>query len=475
MLLFALWIICNIWCKQCDFKILNKIDTCGTNLLKKIRNMGQFQITLLKGDDFLLNNGVQNFINILVSSYPCLNLDFRTLKMEKFGHLKTVTNPRQKTTYVIFEPSISDHLLENMVNLSPDQPRPHTLMFLQNQPAPSEEILSKAWAMKFLDFTIFDSIRCRLTYYDPFGKILRNSDLSEDSIIFPNKLKNMRNYSLKVPVLEMSPYMTSTNATNPLTYSGIHYTTLRLLAEALNFRLDFLVYPYLMWRNKSWINPSLDDSIVDLKNDDIDMTSIAFPSIYTITNYTAVWGMRHYGFEFCGVVSIKTTHFYEIPLGMVGNLLLNTGIVCLSLSLIKRYRITRQELDLLRVVKVLFSASGTKEPSSPIDKIIFFLLTVFSMSVFSGFQTTLTSMMVYSNHLRLASYADIAKYNFIIYVHAGLQAGIEADINENLDNGTKVPELVAIKDIEECGEKLLKGEKAICLTPMDRAKIFIQR
>lgn len=105
-------------------------------------------------------------------------------------------------------------ILRDLDQLSPVVTRPRCVLIIygrisgitkQNFDKALEDLFRNAWYMKFLDFTIVHILPRRypvIRYLNPFQNLIVNFSLTTNSTstLFPNKLKNVKNHTMRVPV-----------------------------------------------------------------------------------------------------------------------------------------------------------------------------------------------------------------------------------------------------------------------------------
>lgn len=171
--------------------------------------------------------------------------DNRSLKMPVFQ------NPRSSTVYLIFQGEKTDlkkmyNTLDVFVEISPTPTRPKCLLILYNdQDWPEndlKQVLFYGWSLKFLDFSVIqiNSVNHIICFsYNPFMNTY-SKDLEMTYNVFPDKLNNMNNYSIILPVYNYSPpYLFVYNEANGKTIiNGSEYLHLETVAKKLNFKLE---------------------------------------------------------------------------------------------------------------------------------------------------------------------------------------------------------------------------------------------
>ena len=183
--------------------------------------------------------------------------------------------PRRTNFYVVLYPTAnlmintSHHnvdeiysILDLMVEIATTPTRPrYLLIFYGVTDVPGsvlESVLLRAWARKFLDFTIMvlsrslfhstldyysiDEETVTYHYYNPFLQKYYSGTYTAETSLFPKKLMNLHKYLLKVAVTNNPPYLIlERNATGYpiLNRVGSQFRTLRILSTVMNFTYEF--------------------------------------------------------------------------------------------------------------------------------------------------------------------------------------------------------------------------------------------
>lgn len=109
-----------------------------------------------------------------------------------------------------------------------------------------KSLLEYGWIKKFLDISVLEVSSKKNQAYiytlNPFFDKLSKNFLSHRSKFFPNKLKNMNKYSLKLPIYQSPPYITMSKDEIGKTHllNAYNYKFLNTILNQMNFYQDFI-------------------------------------------------------------------------------------------------------------------------------------------------------------------------------------------------------------------------------------------
>lgn len=190
--------------------IINGHFSSHSILKKAIRDSNPYQITFFTSDFVLKNFKRQIRIS---EEYPVLTLRWIDLQGAEVNFLlnsTVLTRTLHASIIVIHTDNVTfaRRVIDLLSRMVPYYERPKCLCMLLNKSESFDSLIIKntlryAWEKKFLDFTIIksnesDNTYSSFYYFDPFHYSFQNQKLIDDSNIFPNKLRNINNYPIKV-------------------------------------------------------------------------------------------------------------------------------------------------------------------------------------------------------------------------------------------------------------------------------------
>ena len=218
---------------------------------------------------FIINdtnpNQVIKFTEILRKvelSIPCQLISLGNATVESVRILSPVPlyQDLESTTLIVFIHFLNKKLLERstefFIELSATQIRPKCLLivFSENKKRTYEELLQRMWSKRALDFTILEFTKrvdnndlksnyqregVRIHYLNPFTGIYTKGNYTPVNQIFPNKLKNLNGFEMKVGSIHYPPqvYIKQNLSGHAIKVYGPEGLTVNFLSEAMNFRI----------------------------------------------------------------------------------------------------------------------------------------------------------------------------------------------------------------------------------------------
>lgn len=214
-------------------------------------------LTIFTDNSLDVNHKQQtSLLQNVASKIPLIVIDLTEMKRagnNRLLELPVYQNPRTSTAYVILQHGklyLSEiyNTLRAFVVISPVQPRPKCLLILYSTENWSEHelkyTLNHVWSLKSLDFTILNVITANhIIYfnYNPFLEIYNIDHLETAIDIFPDKLKNMNDYPLKLPFFGIPPFLLLTKENSgEIVGSGSSYLFLETMSKKLHFSVRFI-------------------------------------------------------------------------------------------------------------------------------------------------------------------------------------------------------------------------------------------
>lgn len=154
----------------------------------------------------------ETYCNAIIKQTPAILTDFKNINIlndNRSSSKQSFQNPRQTTIYTILmkksgrqDSRVNEifKVFNDLVEISPVQPRPKFLLILLDDDWLDEELktlLKYVWSLKFLDFTIVKSNGNNGTFfmnYNPFARSFFKSSRK----VFPDKLIDVKKYPLTI-------------------------------------------------------------------------------------------------------------------------------------------------------------------------------------------------------------------------------------------------------------------------------------
>ena len=213
MIYFYLWIL--IFCSG-ENEVCARFSDWMKPIKNEINRFKFYQVSAFANNVSDSNTGrLMDFLIGITSKIPVLVVNCNR-SMEKNaednGLVKIGSLSRSSALNIIILPNEEDQLenvydiLNFIANASRIYPRPKCLVLLFSKNIALTEslknILFYTWTVKFTDFTILNigiTDDFEFYYYNPFNSTYVTSKTN----VFPDKLQNMNNYTLKLPVYDL--------------------------------------------------------------------------------------------------------------------------------------------------------------------------------------------------------------------------------------------------------------------------------
>lgn len=220
-------------------------------IIEKIKRESKIhQIVLIR--NLQKSNQLESeIIQEIEKNLPTLQFNCSHFKQEfqKFEKIPSFRYPRSTILFTIFDSSnkTNIHSIKNLMELirklSRTRIRPKCLILQFAKNFNYSQFLEEMWLKLFLDLTILEVTEKKVTihYLNPFLYLYEKKSLGGKNLLFPDKLKNLQNYPLKVGVYDRPPFASiKVNSTNhPIQLSGSDIEVGRIFSQLLNFKLNF--------------------------------------------------------------------------------------------------------------------------------------------------------------------------------------------------------------------------------------------
>ena len=225
-------------------------------------------VILIDGDTENGYSVASGLVREISRSAPSKVINYRKATFAKVKELvnnKNILHLR-KTSLLITIQFVTEELylskaydvIEILNELCERKSRPKCLMiFLTKEKISShKKLLRNVWNKKFLDFTVLEITEKRYTneslfknnhrnfatihHYNPFTQTYYRKRYSSGVELFPNKLRNLNGFKLKVGMVHYPPslYVKRNESGYPVQFFGAHASVVNALSKAMNFRMQ---------------------------------------------------------------------------------------------------------------------------------------------------------------------------------------------------------------------------------------------
>lgn len=435
-------------------------------ILELINNLQPYSMVIFTNTIRDISAEQNIFLKELVNQNSAVNIKLSEVNQTNWClEMPIFRNPRRSTIYVILSSEDSEILanLDDIAKISPISSRPKTLLFLSKNSTITEmKIFKKAWALKFLDFTVLTPNRRgnhSFMVYNPFSDTYASKSLKNVNKLFPNKLNNVYGYFLITQAFHSSPTITTEVRNNKIVkVGGTRFIRIKTIAEKLNFNLKFIEDSYNLSATFPIICKNLETNVINMSPVGLLLTpkyqnkSVVAGNSWNLDRQIVIAPIVKYQkinatietfdllFIFCAILII----FYIFVL------------------------ILRPILNYWNIFYIFGVLIGTPimEPRKNVDKIIYlviaFLSIVFSNSYFSMLADV--KVLIVDEELNLLE--DLQRINIPIYYSSAF-----SDLYMNNIIGRK-HSLKTIDTVADCIDLLIKTRYVACIAGGAQAEYY---
>ena len=386
--------------------------------------------------------------------------------------------------------------IEFFIKLSPSTIRTqHFAIILASDVIPTpkiNDVLDYVWTKSFLDTTILQFLlkpKCPvcdsnmiLHSYNPFSNISSISCYSLATKIFPNKLRNMFKYPLKMSLLERPPAVNFERDANgyPININGTDYAITQILSEAMNFSVE-LIAPNISGYGEP-IDNNIPSTLLDLiVQGDIDFSGNQIFLHLAMKNYK----LYHYSLHgeqgiaawiepLVALVPVAPVPMWIAPLRTVFVMLSLFGHVGLIYLLVKSWRFKMRYWRPHCILQVMLGNPTPRPPTKIIERLILFFLFGLAQQYSTRYYAELTDDNFQEMQLGpFHTLNDLAVSNLVLEMHENYVAMTFDDGDEILQRLQKKVRLV--EDVMDCPKRLLKKKNIACLIDYSVAWTYVQK
>lgn len=352
-------------------------------------------------------------------------------------------------------------LIDLIVHLIPFKTRPKCLIVFSNQNTSLKKeinnVLKYAWLNKILDFTIIkeddDHEILRIYNYNPFNETFNDKEFKNEVKIFPNKFKDVKNYTMKIGFGEnMNQYYI--DPPGFLLALHQHQFLIRFVIEAMNFNLKFLEVEqedkseYIHEQKRHvWFEKTEANLIGDL---------------VVVTDSLINLVVSHWGKECRAVVAVVPRLYkskIKVPLGIFVVALVIPGIIFFFIKAMQVLKITNDFNGIFDIIHILMGQTVENFPRKIPGRIIFMTIVIFFVYTSNEFYSGILEISLGQEEIQFKSFEDLDKSELI------LKTPIK-DLNYIYSKATS-PVLKSLEKktstVENCVEELKKTKNHICI------------
>lgn len=331
---------------------------------------------------------------------------FQQGKKQKSFNLTLFAYPRHSTMYFILKKGNGGKLfdevkdiLRNFDQLSPVVTRPRCALVIygrilglskQNLDKALEDLLQNAWDMKFLDFTIIHILSSKnpvIYYLNPFENLIVNFSLTvhSNSTLFPNKLINVKNYTIHIPIPhvyngtcvfrdkngDLEHFLMTKADTFIFVKQFFDYTKIRVVWDVQNMSFMVFMVVYPVWLSR-------------LSKNTITMLPMSFQRFGNHSLIKQVETSRYFDFadQQIFVPNIKTSKF-SFPFELLETSLLFGSIIFSFYIISRAFKLSKKEWSVKKITFMLVGVPVDDNSTKFLERVFIVFLSMLSLTVTS--------------------------------------------------------------------------------------------
>lgn len=446
------------------------------NLIQEmIQKYDLHQLTIFTDNLSNVNEKPQNYLfQNIVNQIPIMVINLTKVKStadNRSLEMPVFQNSRTSTVYVILQDKTSNNLkkiyntLDDFIAISPISTRPKCLLILYNTDNDWSEnrlkqILRYAWSLKFLDFSILNILTVdHVIYanYNPFMESYSMDSLGTGIDIFPDKLNNMNNYSLKIPYIQTPPILLFHQKSNGdiVAGNGSSYMFLNTLSRKLNFILNFIIIDNFKIHGTNvgfcdHVIQSLENNVCNISPIYAMITAYLYQREILIGNFITTNKLIF-------IVPVILNSEVEFTFDVAFYIACFPLILAIFVFAMHLPKFRSEQLEVLNIFQIFVGIPTLQPRNSAAARIVFFTMAILSMIYSSGFFSKLNEIKLTKYELAFDKFEDFVKSQLPIY----------SSIKANDYDTEEVKKLLSVsKKISNpftCTDMLIKSNNAICL------------
>ncbi|THK33009.1 uncharacterized protein LOC114841186 [Diachasma alloeum] len=357
-----------------------------------------------------------------------------------------------------------------------------------------DDLLRHAWEMQMIDLTIIEVIGCQsvkttilndcvddsslpvIHHFNPFLDSIIRKTYEPGMKLFPDIMKNMHGYPLKIGIRHHPPFSSVSwdNNSNYESMSGLDIQLIHTMAESMNFTLQIL--PQLMTFEEMQDNSS-NGLFNFLRSDKIDIFASPHP------HYTE--DMEEHSFrseafirdQLCAMVPLRKTVRILLPKTVTETLILTIGIVLIFWASIWLFRFS-QSWSIFTIVRVLFGIPVFAHHArlKPAQRVIIQILMIISLLYSAKIYASLTNINIdVVGAVEIETLDDLDQSGLIPKIHPHLMDKTFGHVNKNDQTLMNLKrKTVSMRSMMKCLSEAEKFKNTTCLMTTVEGYWFIR-
>lgn len=439
--------------------LLDFVKCQWNDLLKQkiTRDLKPHQVSNFISDTIAKNLFVQEK---MFCDYPSMVFTFgnNSLMIKEQQYSSFSKKSLMQNSLVLFYTDNPDELksfIDFLIPLLSVHARPRCLLifFGYTSEVNIKNFLKYAWGKHFLDISLvrlFDenSTIPKLYDFNPFYSRFTGKYLSDDTQIFPDKLKNVNGYPIQLP--KIVDYYSSTLVVK----NGKIIKNYEPSESQIDFVLS--VMNFLVIKKLGKITSY--NNMIEKWNANM----FCFGNIGL--NYETQFGVaaNEPDEEILAFVPILPAQSMTTFSIVFWNMIIVVVVILISIYTSKSLKVSNDNLGEFNIVRIILGQMVVKTPEKTVSRIIYLILiTPYVKLISFDFYNNLIEVKFESNEVPFESFEELDKSNFEVYTNDHyFESRISHDKHlKNMVNRTHV-----IDNLQLCWDKLVETSNIICLT-----------
>ena len=453
-----------------NFKFMDEhrwLEILLQNVVKDIRPY-QLQIFINKSEtiktNYMLHNAFQK-ISVIIVDLSVLNSCNKHLSLDYSSFVIIVLKCNKNIHMKIRQ------FLSFYENIQPNHSRPQCLLILfdkENRHVSFyEKILKNAWSKKFLNFSILKirpNGQTGIYLFNPFfNSIDKHDNLSNNSLIFPDKLTNTNGYEFRLLFFHYPPYINVTkNGTELRLNSAYHYNIVATTLSAMNFSI---VAVDDVRENMTLAGVTL-HAFDRIKADEANMMPI--PTVFSpafIANSILYLHLQQSCLKFVVFVPILSQEKINTPwMSMIYIIIIPIVFILVSSRLQLLMKFSTYKFKIFDIFRILFGFSANVNPKFVSEKMLVLSMLFVSIMYATDFISVLLESKVVFNELELDSIEKMDDSQLRVY-SSDVAYKVIFTNNEN-EHIRSMEKRTTVFENQSCIHLINKYKRVICFASL---------
>lgn len=376
-----------------------------------------------------------------------------------------------------------------LIELSEAKRRPKCLLLVYQKITNYRQFFETLWEQQFLDITVIEMRKFinptnlnntkegypkkanNVLQYNPFLKKMTKQRVTAKTVWFPEKLKNMHGYQIKVSLLPVPPdVLPKQNLSHK--YVGLSISKIECLQEVMNFTL---VESTLSKFGRLTCKVEGSTGVIrGLFTNEIQMMGLErFRALCNGRGIEFSKGLQTIEFALIVPFMRKDTQSRKFEKQIINILLVMIlPLVLWILSRVMGFEKGNWKIDYL--VRIVLGTSTPKEPTTTIQRIIFgtFLIGcfMFSSDIFSSITE---AQLETASTFKYETLTDVLKSDLLIMISANNLAAMEKTV-DGVEQQILMKANTAYGDESKCLNYLLNYKNTSCIVEIVIAEFILQ-